>query len=82
MADGYATKVGERGMTLSGGERQRVAIARALLKDLPLMLADEPTPARDDRRDVQRVLDARGAAAPPSSSPTASRRSSTPTRSS
>ncbi len=59
MADGYATKVGERGMTLSGGERQRVAIARALLKDPPLMLADEPTSALDamTERDVQRVLD-------------------------
>ena len=56
MADGYATKVGERGMTLSGGERQRVAIARALLKDPPLMLADEPTSALDamTERDVQR----------------------------
>ncbi len=47
LADGYQTRVGERGLTLSGGERQRVAIARALLKDPPLMLYDEPTSALD-----------------------------------
>lgn len=47
LAQGYRTRVGERGLTLSGGERQRVAIARALLKDPPLMLYDEPTSALD-----------------------------------
>jgi ABC-type transport system involved in Fe-S cluster assembly fused permease/ATPase subunit len=34
-ADGYDTRVGERGLKLSGGEKQRVAIARALLKNPP-----------------------------------------------
>lgn len=47
MPNGYATRVGERGLKLSGGERQRVAIARALLKDPPVMLYDEPTSALD-----------------------------------
>ena len=33
LPDGYATRIGERGLTLSGGQRQRVAIARALVAD-------------------------------------------------
>lgn len=40
---GYATLVGERGLSLSGGQVQRLAIARALLKDTPIVLLDEPT---------------------------------------
>src|SRR5207302_625596 len=47
LPQGYATLVGERGVTLSGGERQRLAIARALLKDAPLLILDEPTAALD-----------------------------------
>ena len=53
MPNGYATRVGERGLTLSGGERQRVAIARALLKDPPVMLYDEPTSALDSITEVE-----------------------------
>lgn len=45
---GYATSVGERGLSLSGGERQRLAIARALLKDAPLLILDEATSAVDN----------------------------------
>jgi ATP-binding cassette subfamily B protein len=44
---GYATPVGERGMSLSGGERQRISLARAFLKDAPLLILDEPTSAVD-----------------------------------
>src|SRR3546814_12396496 len=35
LPQGYATRVGERGLKLSCGETQRVAIARKLLKDPP-----------------------------------------------
>ncbi len=49
LPQGYATRVGERGMRLSGGERQRIALARAFLKDAPLLLLDEPTSSVDVR---------------------------------
>lgn len=49
LPDGYATKVGERGLKLSGGEKQRVAIARALLKNPPILIFDEATSALDSR---------------------------------
>lgn len=44
---GYATLVGERGITLSGGQRQRIAIARALLADSHLLLLDDALSAVD-----------------------------------
>lgn len=45
--DGYATRVGERGLRLSGGEKQRVAIARTILKNPKVILLDEATAALD-----------------------------------
>ncbi|BEI97107.1 hypothetical protein CcaverHIS631_0206960 [Cutaneotrichosporon cavernicola] len=47
LPDGYATKVGERGLMISGGEKQRVAVARLLLKDAPINFFDEATSALD-----------------------------------
>jgi ATP-binding cassette subfamily B protein len=47
LPQGYATRVGERGVMLSGGQRQRIAIARAILRDAPILLLDEATSALD-----------------------------------
>jgi ATP-binding cassette, subfamily B, bacterial len=59
LPEGYATRLGERGVTLSGGQRQRLAIARAILKDAPILLLDEATSALDAENEqlVQRALE-------------------------
>lgn len=41
LPDGYATKVGERGLMISGGEKQRLAVARVMLKDPEILFFDE-----------------------------------------
>ncbi len=51
FSQGYATLVGERGVTLSGGQKQRVAIARTLTKKTPVIVFDDSLSAVDTETD-------------------------------
>jgi len=46
-AVGITEQAGQRPQRMSGGQQQRVAIARALVRDVGVVLADEPTAALD-----------------------------------
>lgn len=53
MPRGYATLVGERGVSLSGGQRQRMSIARGLAPDPALLILDDSLSAVDTATEAQ-----------------------------
>ena len=55
--NGFATMVGERGITLSGGQKQRTAIARAILRDPRILVLDDALSSVDTLTE-ERILTA------------------------
>jgi ATP-binding cassette subfamily B protein len=62
LPNGYDTQIGERGVDLSQGQLQRLAIARAALRNVPILLLDEPTCNLDSENRAQVVSSLRNVA--------------------
>ncbi|CAG0905820.1 unnamed protein product [Cyprideis torosa] len=60
FADGYMTRIGERGVKLSGGQRQRIALARALLAKRPVLLIDDALSAVDVKTERKIIENLKG----------------------
>ena len=54
--DGFATAVGERGITLSGGQKQRAALARAIAVEPRILVLDDALSAVDTETE-ERILE-------------------------
>ena len=50
---GFATMIGERGLTLSGGQKQRSALARALIRDPKILILDDALASVDTYTEEQ-----------------------------
>ena len=57
LPDGYATRLGQKGVNLSGGQKQRLSVARALVRKPKLLLLDDSTSALDAATEAK-LLDA------------------------
>jgi ATP-binding cassette, subfamily B, multidrug efflux pump len=53
FANGYETRIGERGITLSGGQKQRLSLARAIAKQPNIYVFDDTFSAVDTHTEAQ-----------------------------